>query len=87
MTRDGYANADEQYKQIAAALRSYNAQFPYGEALRTRVKASEQTGLPAVSPGDSTAVRAAKERFLSAPSVTADRADADPPSTAPRMRL
>ncbi|MBC8641676.1 hypothetical protein IAG25_33155 [Caballeronia sp. EK] len=86
-TRDGYANSEALYKPIAAALRSYNAQFPYDEALKTRVKAAEQAGLPAVSPDDSTAVRAAKERFFAATAVNSDSADADAPASAPRTRF
>ena len=85
-TRDGYANADAQYARIAAALRSYNEQFPYDEALQTRVKAVEQPSLPAVSPEDSTAVRAAKERFFSTVAMAPDSTEESAPS-APRMRF
>jgi hypothetical protein len=86
-TRDGYANADAQYARIAEALRSYNAQFPYDEALKTRVKAVEQARLPALSADDSTAVRAAKERFLSTVAVSSESAEADAPSQPPRVRF
>jgi hypothetical protein len=64
MTRDGYAGDDAVFARISRALWSYKEQFPYDEALKTRVKTAGEPTLPVVSADDSIAARAAKERFL-----------------------